>query len=121
MISPHDIAYRFMKLGLLDTSYHRLEPCKSKGFDLLEGISAGRRTAGRRAISSAGVLNFSAGVKLAYAEYNGLIPPMRKIYILSIPFLPPMNFLIAPKFLYNLDPSKYILSIYLLYVIYILY
>ena len=67
------------------------------------------------------MLNFSAGVKLVYTEHNGLIPPMRKIYILSIPFLPPMNFSIALKFLYNLDPSKYILSIYLLYVIYILY
>ena len=30
------------------------------------------------AISSAGVLKTSAGVRLAYAEYNGVSPPMRK-------------------------------------------
>ena len=45
-----------------------------------------------RAISSAGVLKSSAGVKRAYAEHNGLTPPIRKMYMLSIPFSPPMNF-----------------------------
>ena len=74
-----------------------------------------------RAISSAGVLKSSAGVKRVYAGHNGVIPPIRKIYILSIPFLPLINFLIALKFLYNLDPFEYIFSIYILYVIYILY
>ena len=47
----------------------------------------------------------SAGVKRAYAEHNGVTPPMRKMHMLSIPLLPPMNFPIAPKFLFNLDPS----------------
>ena len=74
-----------------------------------------------RAISSAGVLKSSAGVKRIYAKYNSLIPPIRKIYILNISFLPPINFLIALKFLYNLDPYEYILSIYIIYILFIYY
>ena len=38
---------------------------------------------------------------------------MRFAYILSIPFSPPINFSIVLKKNFNLDPSEYILSVYI--------
>ena len=48
----------------------------------------------------------------AYAEYNWVTPPMRKLHMLSIPISPPIKFSLVKKNHFNLDPSEHILGIY---------
>ena len=60
-------------------------------------LQGSRPSAAEGLSESAGVSKSSAGVRLAYAKHNGVTPPMRKMYMLKIPFSPPMNFPPVPK------------------------